>query len=146
MGTPALQDRRHLQGAHLEGALGPLPMPKVGAGRDLGHQDMEKRGIWVALGKESVAVGGSLRSLPHPDHSGIPRFQGRHHGEEFLAGAGLEVEAGEGHEDPAQLGDGQLLRVIQGILWEKREFGAVQNRDGRERLDTSARDTSQVGK
>lgn len=39
-------------------------MPKVGAGRDLGHQDMEKRGIWVALGKESVAVGGSLRSLP----------------------------------------------------------------------------------
>lgn len=51
-------------------------MLKVGAGRDLGHlerQAIGKRGIWVALGRESVAVGGSLRSLPT---HGTREFQG----------------------------------------------------------------------
>lgn len=76
---------------------------------------------------------GSLRSLP------IQSTQGHHHGEELLAGAGLEVEAGEGHEDPAELGHRQVLSVLQAVLRQKREFGAVQN--GRDSRDTSARDT-----
>lgn len=97
------------------------------------------------FGEGICICGGSPRSLPTQSTREL-QFQECHHGEELLAGAGLEVEAGEGHEDPAELGDGQALRVIQAILQEKRELGAVQNRGRRETLDTSARDSSQVGK
>lgn len=39
-----------------------------------------------------------------------------YHVKEILAAAGLEVEAGEGEDDAAQVGDRELLGVVQGVL------------------------------
>jgi len=42
-----------------------------------------------------------------------------YHVKEVLASAGLEVKAGKRQDDIAQVGDGQLLGVVQGILEDR---------------------------
>lgn len=42
-----------------------------------------------------------------------------YHVKEILAAAGLEVEAGKGEDDAAQVGDRELLGVVQGVLGDR---------------------------
>lgn len=65
-----------------------------------------------------------------------------YHVKEILAAAGLEVEAGKGEDDAAQVGDRELLGVVQGVLGDRGGKKKEVERAGTgKRLKTPAKDT-----